>query len=206
MNRKLIVFTFFLAYALMLGSAFAQPQTTAAAPAVPDQLQSVAGAARDDAQDQVAAAENARIEAEVRRMKEQLALQQSSQLFWLQVLQTLMPVLSGIGIAVVAYLQVKAARERQLMAQSINGMKTELVAQTRAAAFFEGAHLEREKDNPDTPAVVQRGLELSDEARKAGEKAQVLAAQAAGEKPSPLIGQPPATPPASNAPDTPPKV
>lgn len=209
MNLRLVTLCFAFSYALLLGSAFAQPTQTVAAIAVgatvPDQMQSVAGARRDDAQDALArleAAKLATIEAEMRRAKEQLAIQQASNAFWLQVLQTVMTVLSPIGIALVAYLQVRANRERKLMAQSINGMKTELVANTRAAAYHEGAMLEREKNNPDTPSVIARGQQLADEARAASEKAQQLAAIAAGEKPSPLIGQSPAAAPSGLATDT----
>lgn len=206
MNRKLILLIFAMAYVLLLGSAFAQP----AAP-VPDQLQSVAGAERDDAQDRAAVTEGthrdvetARIEATQKAQSAQLAIMQAQQLFWLQVLQTVMPLLSAIGIALVAYLQVKAARERSLMAQSINGMKTELVANTRAAAFHEGALLQAAAGSPEAPAapVVQRGIELAEEARKAGQEASKSAALAAGEKPAPLIGQPPAKPPEGLAADT----
>lgn len=165
----------------------------------PDLPQSIEGAARDAQQDRTATAQNNRqdtttavLAEKVKEQDAQLAILNAKNAFWLQIVQTFMPLLSAIGIAVVAWLQVKAQRERSLMAQSINGLKTELVATTRAAAFMEGAHLQAVKDSPDAPSLVTaRGIELSEEARQASLSAHRLASTAAGEKgPSGVMGIP----------------
>lgn len=199
MKSKTLALIFGISYALLINSAFSQ-QTTAPLPekqssegAQRDDRQDTASVTRDAGQDTAAALSlskqevaNAIMEAQVKANQDTLEMMTARNAFWIQVLQTIMPIMSAIGIAVVGWLQIKAARERSLMAQSINGMKTELVAVTRAAAFYEGAHTEAEKNKPgDTPSLTaQRGMELSDEARAASVEAHRVAALAAGEKPS----------------------
>lgn len=159
---------FYLAYAVLIHGmfpvgAFAQTRT-------------------DDKQDAAAQTETIRQDAQIVQTtakvdaaSEQLALLNAKNAFWLQVLQTVMPILSAIGIGVVGWLQIKAARERALMAQSIDGLKTELVATKFAAGFFEGAKLEADRHaHPEiTPDVIARGQQIADDARKATEAATV---------------------------------
>lgn len=191
---KTVLMVFAIAYITLIHSAFAQqvgdPPRANANNTQSDRDQDTAAEVRDTDQD-IAAAQavsnqavsNALLEAQIKQNNETLAMMNARNQFWLQVLQTIMPIVSAFGIALVGWLQVKAARERHAMAASINGMKTELVAVTRSAAFHEGAMIEAEKRAGGEPSLtLTRGLELSDAAMAASTEAHRLAAIAAGEK------------------------
>jgi len=145
--------------------------------------QDTAGAAKNEKQDEQVVKNSEDIE--------DLTRLTGNQTFILQLIGIFMPLLSLVATGYIAVQQSKAKNERHVMAEetrsnlghmgrSINGMKSELVAAVKAAAFAEGAtHAIDANMNPDTVEQLRlRAQQLAKEAEEASRKAAALADEA----------------------------
>lgn len=100
--------------------------------------------------------------------------------FILQLVKEIMPLLTLVVTAIIAWQQVKAKQERRVLtdevkrvAHSVNGMKGELVAAAAKGGFDEGAKLEAGRSaSPEAEAkAVARSDELTEASRVAASNA-----------------------------------
>lgn len=115
-----------------------------------------------------------------------------NQTFVLQLIGIFMPLLSLLATGLVAIQQVRAKNDRHAMAEetrsnlgqmgrSINGMKSELVAAVKAAAFAEGVAHASDTDLDTAHKLRQRATQLAEAAEEASKRADRLADEAVRE-------------------------
>lgn len=106
--------------------------------------------------------------------------------FILKLTAIVMPLLIAMMTGLMLYIQIKQKaiveanniQQREdliLVAKSVNGVKTELVAKAELAAFLEGLHMQNQGDQM-TPSTEQRLAQLQETVRYATEKAELAAA------------------------------
>lgn len=106
--------------------------------------------------------------------------------FILKLTAIVMPLLIAMMTGLMLYIQIKqkaiveanSIQQREdliLVARSVNGVKTELVAKAELAAFLEGIHMQNQGDQL-SPSTEQRLAQLQETVRYATEKAEAAAA------------------------------
>jgi len=106
--------------------------------------------------------------------------------FILKLTAIIMPLLIAMMTGLMLYMQIKqkaiveaySNQQREdliLVARSVNGVKTELVAKAELAAFLEGLHMQNQ-GNQLSPSTEQRLAQLQETVRYATEKAEAAAA------------------------------
>ncbi len=116
----------------------------------------------------------------------QLQRMTGTQDFILRLTAIVMPLLIAMMTGLMLYIQIKQKaiveanniQQREdliLVARSVNGVKTELVAKAELAAFLEGLHMQNQGDQM-TPSTEQRLAQLQETVRYATEKAEAAAA------------------------------
>lgn len=106
--------------------------------------------------------------------------------FILKLTAIIMPLLIAMMTGLMLYIQIKqkaiveanSIQQREdliLVARSVNGVKTELVAKAELAAFLEGIHMQNQGDQM-SPSTEQRLAQLQETVRHATEKAEAAAA------------------------------
>ncbi len=150
--------------------------------AQPDLLQSHAQATMAE---QAMAARNASLQAQQTTQDVPIARMTGTQDFILKLTAIVMPLLIAMMTGLMLYIQIKqkavteaiSLQQREdliLVARSVNGIKTELVAKAELAAFLEGLHMQNQGDRL-TPDSEQRLAELREGVRDATEKAEAAA-------------------------------
>lgn len=117
----------------------------------------------------------------------QLQRMTGTQDFILRLTAIVMPLLIAMMTGLMLYIQIKKQKaiveanniqQREdliLVARSVNGVKTELVAKAELAAFLEGLHMQNQGDQL-SPSTEQRLAQLQETVRYATEKAEAAAA------------------------------
>lgn len=148
----------------------------------PDPLQSHAQATMAE---QAMAARNASLQAQQTTPDVGISRMTGTQDFILKLTAIVMPLLIAMMTGLMLYIQIKqkavveanSIQHREdliLVARSVNGVKTELVAKAELAAFLEGLHMQNQGDRL-TPDSEQRLAELRETVRYATEKAEAAA-------------------------------
>lgn len=199
LNKYLLAGLFAINAACLAGGVMATvPDTVPTGPVVTE----TANDARQDRkneseqarQDQLGRTENEKQDVQVAKNSQDiqnLNTLTGTQTFTLQLIGIFMPLLSLLATGMIAYFQYKARAERHAMAEesrsnlgqmgrSINGMKSELVAAVKAAAFAEGAAhaLSPHTDPENVEQLRARAKELAEEAEAASRRAAILADEA----------------------------
>lgn len=137
------------------------------------------------AQQAIAAQQRAEIASNTQNMAEMQRMT-GTQDFILKLTAIVMPLLIAMMTGLMLYIQIKqkaiveanSIQQREdliLVARSVNGVKTELVAKAELAAFLEGLHMQNQGDQM-TPSTEQRLAQLQETVRYATEKAELAAA------------------------------
>ena len=148
----------------------------------PDPLQSHVQATMVE---QAMAARNASLQAQQTTQDVAITRMTGTQDFILKLTAIVMPLLIAMMTGLMLYIQIKqkavmetiSHQQREdliLVARSVNGVKTELVAKAELAAFLEGLHMQSQGDQL-TPDSEQRLTELKETVRHATEKAEATA-------------------------------
>lgn len=191
LHKHLLAGLFCLNTLCLAGGVFAAMPAAISEETTNDARQDQENATEHGIQDRRSETENAKQDVQTGKNSDDIARLSGTQTFTLQLISIFMPLLSLLATGWIAFLQFKAKNERHAMAEesranlghvgrSINGMKSELVAAVRAAAFAEGAAhtLSTGSDAETIERLRERAAQLAKEAAAATERANRLADEA----------------------------